>query len=206
MNDPTPDPDSATGSRTDTDPQTGTVTGLFLAPESGVPPQSRSAVDVVEGGIAGDRYCRGAGRFQLDACAVTLVAAEAIAAVHAETGIDVSDGRHRRNVVIEGFGTGMDALLGTDLRVGEALLRPTRRRPPCAHVEALAGEDGLATALQDRGGLCCDVLESGCIAVDDTAMIEQAAPREAGAAIADRLRARAASMSEGGDVHDDIGR
>jgi len=136
VNDQAPNPHAVTDSRTDADPQTGTVTDLFLAPESGDPPQSRSAVDVVEGGVAGDRYCRGAGHFQLDACAVTLVAAEAIAAVRAETGIDVSDGRHRRNVVVDGFGTGMDALLETDLRVGEAhppaaalcTRRSTRRR------------------------------------------------------------------------------
>jgi MOSC domain-containing protein YiiM len=100
----------------------------------------------------------------------------------------------------------MDALLETDLRVGEALLRPTRRRPPCAHVEALAGEDGLAAALRDRGGLCCEVLEPGRIAVDDTAVVERAAPREAGAAIADRLRAKGSSTRDGDDGHDDIGR
>ena len=206
MNDQAPNPHAVTDSRTDADPQTGTVTDLFLAPESGDPPQSRSAVDVVEGGVAGDRYCRGAGHFQLDACAVTLVAAEAIAAVRTEAGIDVSDGRHRRNVVVDGFGTGMDALLETDLRVGEALLRPTRRRPPCAHVEALAGEDGLAAALRDRGGLCCDVVEPGRVAVDDAVVIERAAPREAGAAIADRLRATGSSARDGGDGHDDIDR
>ena len=197
--------DQAPDQQSATDPQRGTVTGLFLAPAGGDPPQSRSAVDVVDGGVAGDRYCRGTGQFALDACAVTLVAAEAIAAVRAETGIDVSDGRHRRNVVVDGFGAGMDALLETDLRVGEALLRPTRRRPPCAHVEALAGEDGLAAALRNRGGLCCDVLEPGCVAVDDTVTVERAAPRAAGAAIADRLRARNSSTRDGG-VHDDIDR
>ena len=206
MNDQAPNPHAVTDSRTDAAPQTGTVTDLFLAPESGDPPQSRSAVDVVEGGVAGDRYCRGAGHFQLDACAVTLVAAEAIAAARAETGIDVSDGRHRRNVAVDGFGTGRDALLETDLRVGEALLRPTRRRPPCAHVEALAGEDGLAAALRDRGGLCCDVVEPGRVAVDDAVVIERAAPRGAGAAIADRLRATGSSARDGGDGHDDIDR
>ena len=192
-------------SRTSRDSQTGTAIDLFVAPESGDPPQAQSAVDVVEGGIVGDRYCRGAGHFQLDACAVTLVAAEAIAAVEAETGIDVSDGRHRRNVGVDGFGAGMNALLQTNLRVGEVLLRPTRRRPPCAHVEALAGENGLAAALRDRGGLCCDVLEPGRIEVNDTAVIERAAPREAGAAIADRLRSNAVSTGDG-DGHDHINR
>ena len=166
----------------------GTVEALFVAPESGADPESRDAVEVADGGIVGDRYQRGDGHFQLDACAVTLVASEAIAAVREETGIDVSDGRHRRNVVVKGFGTGMDDLLDAGVRVGSALLRPTRRRPPCAHVEELAGEDGLASALQDRGGLCCDVLEPGSIAVGDDVRIERPDPEAAGAAIADRLR------------------
>ncbi len=124
----------------------------------------------------------------MDGCAVTLVASEAIAAVREETGIDVSDGRHRRNVVVRGFGEGMDDLLDASVRIGEALLRPTRRRPPCTHVETLAGEDGLASALRNRGGLCCDGLESGPVAVGDEVRIESPDPEAAGAAIADRLR------------------
>ncbi len=166
----------------------GTVTALFVAPESGADPEHRDSVEVVDGGITGDRYQRGDGHFQLDACAVTLVAAEAIASVREETGIDVSDGRHRRNIVVDGFGTGMDDLLDASVRVGTVLLRPTRRRPPCAHVESLAGEDGLASALQNRGGLCCDVIEPGTLSLGDEVRIERPDPEAAGAAIADRLR------------------
>lgn len=167
---------------------TGRVEALFTAPESGAQSIDRETVEVVDGGIEGDRYRLGSGHFQLDACAVTLVATEAVDAVHEETGIDVSDGRHRRNVVVRGFGTGMDDLLDATVRVGDALLRPTRRRPPCAHVEAVAGEPGLATALRNRGGLCCDVVEPGAIAVGDPVAIERPDPRRAGEAIAERLR------------------
>lgn len=176
--------------RSENDTREGVVAALFTAPESGAPPTERETVEVVDGGIEGDRYRRGSGHFQLDACAVTLVAAEAIDAVREEAGIDVSDGRHRRNVVVRGFGAGMDGLLDASVRVGDALLRPTRRRPPCAHVEAVAGEAGLATALRNRGGLCCDVLEPGAIAVGDAVAIERADPRRAGEAIAERLRDR----------------
>ncbi len=168
----------------------GAVEGLFVAPQSGADPVSKSRVEIVDGGVEGDRYCRGEGHFQLDACAVTLVAAEAVAAVREATGIDVSDGRHRRNVVLNGFGEAMDDLLGADVRIGDALLRPTRRRPPCAHVETLAGADGLASALRNRGGLCCDVLEPGPVAVGDAVRVADPDPRTAGAAIADRLRTR----------------
>ncbi|WP_418285248.1 MOSC domain-containing protein [Halorubrum sp. DTA46] len=168
----------------------GSVAALFVAPESGAPPEPRESVAIRPDGVEGDRYRRGEGHFQLDGCAVTLVAAEAVAAVREETGIDVSDGRHRRNVVVEGFGTGMDDLLEATVSVGDALLRPTRRRPPCAHVESLAGEAGLASALRNRGGLCCDVIEAGPVTVGDEVAIATADPRSAGAAIADRIRER----------------
>ena len=170
--------------------QAGSVAALFVAPESGAPPESRQRVEIFPDGVEDDRYRRGDGHFQLDGCPVTLVAVEAVAAVREETGIDVSDGRHRRNIVVEGFGTGMDELLEATVAVGGALLRPTRRRPPCAHVESLAGETGLASALRNRGGLCCDVIEPGPVTVGDEVAIATADPRSAGAAIADRMRER----------------
>jgi len=184
------------------DPAVGSVTSLVTAPASGAPPELRDAVEVRPDGIEGDRYRLGDGTFQLDACAVTLVAAEALDAVREETGIDVSDGRHRRNVVVDGFGAGMDDLLEATVAVGDALLRPTRRRPPCAHVEDLAGEEGLAGALTERGGLCCDVIEPGRVAVGDRVGVAEPDPRTAGAAIADRLRER---PPEGGHRPDSRG-
>ena len=177
----------------------GVVRSLVTAPAGGAPPELRETVDVRPDGVDGDRYRRGDGRFQLDGCAVTLVAAEALDAVRGETGIDVSDGRHRRNVVVEGFGQGMDDLLGASVAVGDARLRPTRRRPPCAHVESLAGADGLASALRNRGGLCCDVVEPGRVAVGDAVSVAVPDPRTAGAAIADRLRERSVSGDHGRD-------
>lgn len=177
----------------------GRVRSLVTASESGAPPDRRESVEVRPDGLEGDRYRTGDGRFQLDGCAVTLVAAEALDAIRRETGIDVSDGRHRRNVVVEGFGAGMDDLLEATVAVGDARLRPTRRRPPCAHVEALAGEDGLASAMRNRGGLCCDVVDPGRVAVGDRVAVAEPDPRTAGAAIADRLRQRPADEGHGPD-------
>ncbi|WP_080508430.1 MOSC domain-containing protein [Haloparvum sedimenti] len=168
-------------------PKLGHVTGLVTAPESGAPPERRDRVEIEAGGVVDDRYHAGEGTFQLDDCAVTLVAAEALAAVQAETGIDVTDGRHRRNVVVEGFGEGLEDLLEATVEVGDAVVRPTERRPPCAHLEKLAGEEGLASALSERGGLCVEVLEPGVVAVGDAVRIRESDPRTAGAAIAERL-------------------
>ena len=168
---------------------TGTVEGLVTAPAESAPPERHETVEIMSGGVAGDRYCRGEGHFQLDACAVTLVAAEALDAVADDIGVDLSDGRHRRNMVVRGFGDGMDTLLDATVAVGDALLRPTSRRPPCSHLEQLAGEQGVASALKNRGGLCCDVVEPGAVSVGDSVRIVEADPRTAGAAIAERLDA-----------------
>ena len=186
-------------SAADPDSAAGAVEELVTAPDAGAAPVRHETVEIQSGGVEGDRYHSGDGHFQLDGCAVTLVAAEALAAVREETGVDVTDGRHRRNVVVDGFGTGMTDLLDATVAVGGALLRPTRRRPPCARLEELAGEAGLASALRDRGGLCCDVLEPGPVAVGDPVTVREADPRTAGAAIAARLRDRSTGTDHPGE-------
>lgn len=166
----------------------GVVDGLVTAPSAGASPVHHETVEIVTGGVAGDRYCESGGYFELDGCAVTLVAGEALDAVMAETGINVSDGRHRRNIVVRGFGPRMDDLLEATVAIGDAVVRPTRRRPPCARLESLAGETGLAGAFADRGGLCCSVVEPGRVSVGAPVRIRKPDPRTAGMAIADRLR------------------
>jgi len=97
---------------------------------------------------------------------VTLVASEAIGGIRSAYGIDFTDGRHRRNVVTRG--ADVHELLETQFRIGEAVLQGTRPRPPCAHVEQVAEENGVARSLTDgRGGICADVVESGPITVGD---------------------------------------
>ncbi len=168
----------------------GSVDQLFVAPESGEPMDPRESVDLVEGGIVGDRYLRGTGYYSpYDVCEVTLIESEAIDTVDREFGIDLWDGRHRRNIVTRGVD--LHELLETTVRIGGAELRGTRPRPPCAHVENVADAEGLASALGDgRGGICARVLSAGTVTVDDAIEITEADPRSVGAAIAERLAAR----------------
>jgi MOSC domain-containing protein YiiM len=150
----------------------------------------RGAVEAVPGGIEGDRYCTGRGYYSpFDVCEVTLVAAEAIERAREEFGVDLTDGRHRRNVVTRGFD--VHDLLETTFRVGGAVLRGTRPRPPCAHVEDVAGESGVARALRGgRGGVCAAVREPGPVRVGDRVVVVEADPRSVGRRIVDRLRGR----------------
>ena len=166
----------------------GTVEQLYTAPSEGEPMESHESVEAVDGGLVGDRYLRGTGYYSpYDVCEITLLEAEAIETIHDEFGIDLWDGRHRRNIVTRG--ASLHNLLETTFRIGTAELRGTRPRPPCVHVERVADEQGVARALgEDRGGICARVLSPGRIAVDDALEVLEADPRTVGAEIAERLQ------------------
>jgi len=143
------------------------VTDLFVADAGSEPMRSVDRVEAVEGGLRGDRYCEGRGHYTpFDVCEVTLIASEDIERIDAELGLSLAAGQHRRNVVTEGID--LHELLDHRFRVGGATLTGTRPRPPCAHVEQLAEQDGVARALREgRGGICADVTAPGEIGVGD---------------------------------------
>ncbi|SEO81533.1 MOSC domain-containing protein [Halogranum amylolyticum] len=169
-------------------PRTGRVETVFVAPEGSAPMEELESVEAVEGGLAGDRYQTGEGYYSpFDVCEVTLVAAEAIEEIREEFDIDLTDGRHRRNVVTRGVD--LYDLLETTFRVGDATFRGTRPRPPCAHVEEVADEERVMRALKDRrGGICADVVTGGAVRVGDEIEVVEEAPRDVGRSIAERLR------------------
>jgi MOSC domain-containing protein YiiM len=169
------------------------VVDIYTAPEGGEPMERTDAVTAIEGGLVGDRYCRGTGYYSpYDVCEVTLVASEALTEIREQYDIDLSDGRHRRNIVTRGVE--LHELLDTTVSIGDAELRGTRPRPPCAHVETLAGEDGVASALGDgRGGICAAVTSPGEITVGDEIGVVKADPRSVGSDIAARLEAEEAN-------------
>lgn len=167
---------------------TGRVVGLFVAPAAAEPPESRERVGVIAGGIAGDRYCRGTGQFSRvgDGHPVTLVTARGVAAAERTAGAALAPGWHRRNVVVDGID--VDGLAGATLELGGARLRVTRDRPPCSHLEATVGVDGVAESLRGRAGMCADVAQSGTLSIGDRVRVVDPPSREAGRQIAARLR------------------
>jgi MOSC domain-containing protein YiiM len=96
---------------------------------------------------------------------VTLVEAEALEAVLAETGIDLTGGRARRNLVTRGVR--LADLNGRTFRVGEVVLRGTRLCAPCEFLERLT-EPGVFAALKGRGGLRAEILQGGLIRAGDS--------------------------------------
>jgi len=150
------------------DAPTEIVETIFTTPEGSAPMEDVEGIEALaRQGLAGDRYAEGTGYYSgLDECEVTFIEQEAIAEIREEHGIDLADGRHRRNVVTSGVS--VHDLLNTEFRVGEVVFEGTRPRPPCAHVEQVAEEEGVARALKNqRGGICASVVEGGEISVGD---------------------------------------
>jgi MOSC domain-containing protein YiiM len=96
---------------------------------------------------------------------VTLIELEALQALHAEAGIELSPGDSRRNLVT--CGAPLNHLVGRELRVGEVVLRGTRLCEPCAHLARLT-QPGVLPGLVHRGGLRADIVRGGLIRAGDT--------------------------------------
>jgi MOSC domain-containing protein YiiM len=145
----------------------GRVERIRIATEDAAPMEAVERVAARPGGLVGDRYYEGTGYYSpFDVCEVTFVAAEALETIRQEHGIDLTDGRHRRNVVTRGVD--LHHLLDHRFAVGDVTFEGTRPRPPCVHVEQVAGEDGVMEALSEgRGGICADVVDGGELCVGD---------------------------------------
>lgn len=138
---------------------------IFLAPAAGRPMAEGTAVRVEAGGLAGDRYAVGEGFWHgPDACAVTLIRGEDLDRIQRRTGLPLSAGEHRRNLVVRGLRpqSGSGGLIG----IGEAVLAVAGPRPPCGYLEQLT-RPGMARALRGRSGLCMRVVQPGRLQVGD---------------------------------------
>ena len=159
----------------------GLIDAIYLAPRAKADPTAVGRVlAVVDRGLEGDRYFLGLGAFSRwpgEGRAVTLIEAEAVEAIRAEAGVDLSDGRHRRNLVSRGVR--LPDLLGKTFRVGGAVLRGSRLCLPCRYLERLVAP-GLYGAMRgNRGGLRAEVVEGGEIAVGDAIEPVDRAPSSA---------------------------
>jgi MOSC domain-containing protein YiiM len=146
----------------------GIVREIYIGSAEKVPLQGVREARVVAGqGVDGDRYALGTGAFSRwpgPKRQVSFINAEAIAAVRTKHAIDLANGRHRRNLVIEGID--LPALNGRRFRIGEVLFRGVDFCLPCAYLERLLGHP-LIEALKGYDGLRAEVLEGGILHVGD---------------------------------------
>lgn len=145
----------------------GVVEEIFITERGSAPMKRVREVKAVEGGgLEGDRYHMGTGYWiGYDQCAVTMIAIEDIEEIATTTGISVTNGEHRRNIITRGVSL-LD-LAGKRFRVGEAVLEYDKPRPPCRYIESIT-EPGMTKALgRNRSGICVRVIESGSICAGD---------------------------------------
>ena len=130
---------------------------------------SVAAIEAVAArGLAGDRYYLGIGAFSRwpgEGRQVTLIEAEAVGDILAESGIDLSEGRHRRNIVTSGIR--LADLKERRFRIGGVLLRGERLCAPCRYLDKLVGERAFEV-MKGRGGLRANIITGGMIHVGDT--------------------------------------
>lgn len=141
----------------------GVVEEIYITERGSAPMQRVPEVRAIEGGgLEGDRYHTGTGYWVgYDQCGVTMIAAEDIAAIAAETDIAITNGEHRRNIITRGVD--LLGLAGKRFRIGDALLEYDRPRPPCRYIQSIT-QPGMTKALgRNRGGICVRVIESGTI-------------------------------------------
>jgi MOSC domain-containing protein YiiM len=150
--------------------QTGTVESIHIAARAEEPTDAVEVVSVVAGrGIEGDRYFRegGNGTFhEADKHGqdLTLIEAEAIEGLAADTGIELAPGEARRNVVTRGVR--LNDLVGRRFTVGEVEAVGNRLCDPCSHLQRVT-QPGVLKGLANRGGLRADVVRGGAIRVGD---------------------------------------
>ena len=146
----------------------GSVEGIFIASEAEGETRPVDVGRAVEGqGLEGDRYFAGDGTFYEERKPgqdLTLIEAEAIAAMAAEDGVEIAPGEARRNVVTRGIG--LNDLVGRRFTVGEIECVGDRLCDPCSHLEKIT-KPGVLRGLVNRGGLRANIVRGGRIAVGD---------------------------------------
>jgi MOSC domain-containing protein YiiM len=142
----------------------GVVEQIAVTPIKSALPEPVESVEVLAGqGPRGDR------KFAPDpeereGKDLTLIEAEALEALTADTGIELSHEESRRNVLTRGVR--LNELVGRRFRVGEVECEGVVLNEPCAHLESLT-KPGVLKGLVHRGGLRANVLRGGTIAVGD---------------------------------------
>ena len=143
----------------------GKVLEINIAPRREELPQPVDRVRAIEAqGLEGDRKFSAEPRTADRDRDLTLIAAEALEGLFAETGIELSAAESRRNVLTRGID--LNALVGRRFRVGEVECEGIELCEPCSHLQSLT-PPGVMRGLVHRGGLRAAIHRGGEIAVGD---------------------------------------
>ena len=141
---------------------TGRVEAINVGPAEQLPAPVERARANAGKGLVGNRYYFDDGA--KPGQALTLIAAEALEAMAAENGIEITAAESRRNVLTRGID--VNALVGRRFRVGDVECVGVELCEPCTTLEG-ATRPGVIKAYVHRAGLNADILTDGEIAVGD---------------------------------------
>lgn len=151
-----------------------TLKAIYIATAAGEPMQPVADIEALQGcGLQGDRYYSDAGHWQsIEGCQVTLITEHDLRSAQRKTSpqieAELNNGGHRRNLVIDGIKT--KQLEGKSFRIGSAVFRYDKPRPPCGYIDQVAGK-GMGKALSHYSGICIRVVSSGRLVVGDVLSI-----------------------------------
>lgn len=154
----------------------GTIEAIHLTDTVAAPVRAVDSVAVRAGvGLVGDRYgdlaesrVGSSGSPRGD---VTLVEAEQIEWLAAETGIRLAPGETRRNLTTRGVR--LNDLVGRTFRIGGIRAEGLRLCEPCAHLQELVGRP-ILEPLVHRAGLRARLLDDGELQVGDSIEVDPA--------------------------------
>lgn len=142
----------------------GNLERILLRPEEAGPSREVPRALAVAGlGLEGDRYFSGEGSFFEEGKpgqALTLIEAEALEGLMADTGLALSAEATGRNLVTRGVD--LNALVGKRFRIGDVECRGDRLCDPCATLQRRT-HPGVLRGLANRGGLRADILRGGAV-------------------------------------------
>jgi MOSC domain-containing protein YiiM len=144
----------------------GTVVEINISPQHEVLPAPVQRARAVSGrGLEGDRnFFAGQGTQPERDRELTLIAMEALDALAAEHGIELTAAESRRNIATRGID--LNRLEGRRFRVGAVECEGVELCEPCNDLQRLT-KPGVLRGLVHRGGLRAAILTDGEIAVGD---------------------------------------
>lgn len=147
--------------------QAPALKAIFVSAAAGKPMQSINSVEAISNrGLKDDRYSEDKGHWKsIDGCQVTLITEhdlEQAKKTEVEVQKELDNGSHRRNLVVAGLKT--KNLEGKEFRIGTAVFRYDKPRPPCAYLDQSPAR--FASALNHHNGVCICVVSGGKLAVE----------------------------------------
>jgi MOSC domain-containing protein YiiM len=140
------------------------VAHIFLASTRGAPMASVASVEALtDGGLSGDRYAEAKNRRAPD-YQVTLIELENIEAFVAETGLALTPGQPRRNIVTSGVN--LNLVCGKRFKIAAAVFEGLELCEPCS-LFAKRTHREILKFFVGKGGLRARIVVGGDIHVGD---------------------------------------